>query len=86
MYRIKELSELSKDKKLLTEYSGYCMIYLIANIMGPKTHPVDEDMLADAAFFEYDYAYRDNRPPNGYYIRAAHDYLRKAGIGSHDIR
>ena len=75
MYKIKEMSENKEGKKELIQYSGYCIINLIANKIEPDFIPIEESNLVDSTFSEYDFSYRDNRQNNDYYIEAAHNYL-----------
>ncbi len=77
-HEIKEISESNKGKRELVQFSGYCMINLIANQIEKTTQPINENVLVNNVFVEYDYENRNNRPPNNYFINAAHSYLERS--------
>ena len=82
---IKEVLEKDTSTGTLVEYSGYCMIRLLADSIDPPSYPHSEDFSADWAFGEYDHDHPGKRPSNSYYISAAHDYLARAGLGRRDV-
>ena len=77
MYKIIEISENSKEKKDLVEYSGYCIIELITSKIEQSIKPISEDVIVDTAFVEYDYENRNSRQPNDYYINAANSFVSR---------
>jgi hypothetical protein len=77
MYKIENITENDPQRKILMMYSGYCMINLIANRMDKPAIPVNDNMVVDNSFVEYDYGNFNKRQSNEYYIEAANKYLRK---------
>jgi len=77
MYKVKEITENSSQKKDLIQLSGYCIIILIANQIVQKNQQIDEDIIISEAFVEYDYSNRADRQSNKYYIDAAHKYIER---------
>ncbi|MBR4694173.1 MAG: hypothetical protein IKP07_05115 [Bacilli bacterium] len=76
MYKIENITENDPQRKILMMYSGYCMINLIANRMDKPAIPVNDNMVVDNSFVEYDYGNFYKRQPNEYYIDAADRYVQ----------
>ena len=82
MYHIIDICESTEEKRNLLEYSGYCVIILIAGRIEQSALPANEESeKVDYAFLEYDHGNRKKRPPNSHYINAVNQYLKRNGWG-----